>query len=152
MSNKTVSMPNNTIPNQGIANQGIANQGIANQGIPNQGIDGMMVSIGRGQAEMTVIISYIICVICLFSGIGLIIYGCIQFIRNFNCSAQQNEFDDKKPKCIEKKSLIFKIGIGLCIILGGILFVFLAKWNRTVVKNNPTMAAFQGMSSMFSRR
>jgi hypothetical protein len=155
MSNNTVSMPNNTVsmPNNTVSIQ-------PNNTISNEGID-MMASIGRGRSAMSLFVSYIVCGICMFIGIGMIIVGSIHFIRNFNnCSTEQNDLNDlnnftkksteqNKPKCIEKKALFILFGVGLFIILFGILFVYLAKWNRTLVKNNPTVAAFQGMSMFF---
>jgi len=133
---------------------------MSNNTISNEGID-MMASIGRGRSVMSLFVSYIVCGICMLIGIGMIIVGSIQFIRNFNnCSTEQNDLNDftkksteqnnlVKPKCIEKKALFILFGVGLFIILFGILFVYLEKWNRTLVKNNPTVAAFQGMSMFY---
>lgn len=132
--------------------------------LANQGGNAMK-SVGQGQAEISVMVSYILCVFCVLGGVALLIYSLIPTVQ-FNCNSdneqaafdfcskgtdadcttKEKELNDKKAKCLEKTRKFVPFGlVGIGIVLFGIVIVLLSRWNRTLVKNNPTVAATEGV-------
>jgi hypothetical protein len=127
----------------------------------------VMKSVGKEGAEFSVIVSYILCGFFVLIGISLILYGLIpstpfncdsdieqkqlDFCNNnksSDCSREQKELDDKNAKCLEKTSKFLPFGvIGIVILFIGIGIVLISKWNKNLVKNNPKIAAVEGMAT-----
>jgi hypothetical protein len=127
----------------------------------------VMKSVGQEGAEISVIVSYIICGLFVFIGVSLIIYGLIpsapfncdsdieqkqlDFCNNSkssDCSKQQKELDGKNSKCVKKTIKFLPFGvIGIVILFIGIGIVLISKWNKNLVKNNPKIAAVEGLAT-----